>query len=246
MGDEPRELEPNRGCLTGGRCAGIDPSAGRALVAVALLIAVAAGVLVFLYMRHVRSVSPPAPAAEETGSPVFGKARFGMTVEDMKALYPQMEELNKSLGAAVAEGRFITRRVLWHQQLPGLPDPTDIELRFWKNQLWVVIVYFGNNDLNTVVKMLTDRYGPPQGDPGSPVWSGPTWTAILAAKARWYSVYDNAISKEAQAVFMEDLKSSLERRAAARRGRANEGGEHVPASTAPLSVTPPATVTAGQ
>jgi hypothetical protein len=246
MRDEPRELGLNRRRHAGERGAGIDPCAGRAVIAVAFVVAVVAGVLVLLYVRHVRSVSPPAPAAGETGSPVFGKARFGMTVEEMKALYPQMEDLNKSLGAAVAEGRFITRRVLWQQQLPGLPDPTDIELRFWKNQLWVVIVYFGNNDLDTIMKMLTERYGPPQGDPGSPVWSGPTSTVIVAAKARWYSAYDNVISKDAQAVFMEDLKRSLERRAAARRGRTSEGGEHLAATAGPPSVTPAATVTAGQ
>jgi hypothetical protein len=245
MRDEVQESRPNRERRPL-RCAGIDQCAGRAVVTVAFAAAVVAGVLLLLYVHHVRSVAPPAPAVEETAPPVFGKAQFGMTLEEMRTLYPEMEDLTKSLGAAVAEGRFIARRVLWKQKLPGLPEPTDIELRFWKNQLWVVIVYFGSNDLDTVVKVLTERYGPPQGDPGSPVWSGAKSTVIFAAKARWYSVHDNAISKDAQAVFMEDLKRSIEQRAAARRGRAAAEGEHVAATAGPLLATPAAPVTPGQ
>jgi hypothetical protein len=211
---------------------------------VSLVAAAVAGVLLILYAYYVRSVSPPAPAVE-TEPTVFGKARFGMALEQMKALYPEMEDLKKSLGAAVAEGQFIARRVLWKQKLPGLPEPTDVELRFWKNQLWVVITYFGANDLDTVLKTLTERYGPPQGDPGTPVWTGAKSTVIVAAKARWYSVHDNAISKEAQTIFIEDLKRSLERRAAARRGTAAEG-EHGVATAGPVLATPAATVMAGQ
>jgi hypothetical protein len=245
MRDEAQGLQPNRRRYPLG-CAGINPCAGRAVVTVALVAAVAVGALVLLYVRHTRSVSPPVPAVEETEPPVFGKARFGMTLEEMKALYPEMEDLTKSLGAAVAEGRFIARRVLWKQKLPGLPEATDIELRFWKNQLWVVIVYFGSNDLDTVVKALTERYGPPEGDPASPVWSGAKTTVILAAKARWYSVHDNAISKDAQAVFIEDLKRSIEQRAASRRGRAAAGGEPAAATAGPLLATPAVSVTPGQ
>jgi hypothetical protein len=243
MRHEPKELQPNRE-----RCPlrrnGAHRSAGRVAVTLLLTAAVMVGGLFLLYVYVFRPVSPPASPVE-TEPPVFGKARFGMTLEEMKALYPEMEELKKGLGATVIEGRFIARQVLWKQKLPGLPEPTDIELRFWKNQLWVVIVYFGANDLDTVMKVLSERYGPPPGDPATPVWSGAKSTVILAAKARWYSMHDNAISKEAAAVVIEDLKRSLGQRAAAGRRTTGEGDQAV-ATAGSVLATPAATVTAGK
>jgi hypothetical protein len=243
MRHEPQALQPNRGRCPSRRN-GAHRSAGRAAVTLLLTAVAVAGGLFLLYAYAFRPAPPPAPPAE-TEPPVFGKARFGMTLEEMKALYPEMEELKKGLGATVIEGQFITRQVLWKQKLPGLPEPTDIELRFWKNQLWVVIVYFGANDLDTVMKVLSERYGPPPGDPATPVWSGAKSTVILAAKVKWYSVHDNAISKDAAAVVLEDLKRSLEQRAAARRRTAGEGDQAV-ATAGSVLPTPAATVTAGQ
>jgi len=183
----------------------------------------------------------PAGAMENepTG---FGKARFGMTVAQVSEIYPQMEKLTKSLGAAVVEGPLIERRVLWKEEISGLSKPVNVELRFWKDQLWVVIVYFGENDLETVVRLLTERHGPPSGKPANAIWEGKKSTIMIAGKARWYSIQDNAISKEAQAVFMEDFKRAMERRRARRQGMAVEARPS-PTSPVPTSGSPVAAAT---
>lgn len=206
---------------------------------VGVMVAVAA---VGALLHYLRSSSPPSPRrVAETEPAGFGKARFGVSPEEVKILYPQLEELKKGLGAVVVEGPLITRWVLWKQELPGLPQPTDVELRFWKNQLWVVIVYFGANDLDTVVKALTERYGPPRGKPASAVWQRARSTIIVAGKAKWYSVQDNAISREAQAVFIEDFKRSMEQRGLSRHGTTEDPTRGLATSTpaAAASGNPP-------
>lgn len=210
-----------------------------ALALLVVTVVLGVGLLVYLRAYH-GAPSAPGPAAPATNEPTgFGKARFGMSVEEVRALYPEMEATKQRLGAPVVEGPLISRHVLWKQNVPGLNQPADVELRFWKNQLWVVIVYFGANDLDSVLRALTDQYGAPnKGDPRAPVWSGARSTIIVSAKAKWYSMHDNAISKDAQNALIEDLRRTMEQRRAGRAQPSESGSPAAGSSAAPSGTVP--------
>jgi len=199
----------------GGRTERAGKSTARRLVVGLIVVFAMAGAL-FYYLRTAPNVVPARTEKEPTG---FANARFGASVEEVKNLYPRLEPLTKSLGSAVVEGPLVTRWVLWQQKTPGLPHPTNVELRFWKGRLWVVIIYFGENSLQTVIDSLTARYGPPRGNALSAVWTGAKSTVIVAGRAKWYSIHDNVISKEAQTAFIEDLRRNMRERTMRGQGR---------------------------
>jgi len=200
------------------------------------------GALFILSTLFVLACSSDGGAAEKDEPADFGKARFGMTAEEVRELYPDMEILKRNLGASSVGGPFVQRFVLAKHEVPGVRTPTSVEFRFWKDHLWVVIVYFRSGDLDTVTKALTERYGPFKGKPENAVWSREKTTVMVAGKAKWYSLHDNAISEEAQAAVMEDVKRSMERRKAQFRELMARAGHS--AATTP---TPPQTAaTAGR
>lgn len=172
------------------------------------------------------TASPALGAGEPPTA--FGKARFGMSAQQVRELHPALETLDKMLGAAVVKGPNITRYVLWKQEIPNLPHPADVEFRFWDDKLWIILVYFGENQVEAVQKAVREQYGPP--DQGDHVWRSEEVTVFIAAKNKWYSVQSNAISAEAQKVFMEDVKRAMEKH------RHSHG--HPPAATSPPAPTP--------
>jgi hypothetical protein len=176
---------------------------------------------------------------EPTG---YEKANFGLSVEEVKKLYPGIEELplSKSLGAPVIKGPFITRYLLAKQKVPGAEAPVDLELRFWKGKLWLFIAYFGQTQGEAVVAKLKETYGPPTSDhAGYPIWNGAKTAIVVEMKDGRYTVQYNEFSTEAQAWYIAELKKEL-------------GGKGVkvaetspkPAGTAPPAV-PEATPAAG-
>jgi hypothetical protein len=152
----------------------------------------------------------PMIAAAETASPTgFEKATFGMPLEDVKKLYPDMRELSfaENLGAVPVGGPYIERYVLRQQKVEGLTKPADIELRFWKGKFWLFIVYLGENTPESAVESLTKRYGPVTGnDPRYPIWNTPKTTILVELSDKRYTVNDEPLSLEAREWFVELLR----------------------------------------
>jgi hypothetical protein len=149
-------------------------------------------------------------AAAETTSPTgFEKATFGMPLEEVKKLYPDMRELSfsENLGAVPVGGPYIARYVLRQQKVEGLTKPADVELRFWKGKLWLYIVYLGENTPESAVEALTKRYGPITGkDPRYPIWNTPKTTILVELSDKRYTVNDEPLSLQAREWFIELLR----------------------------------------
>lgn len=161
----------------------------------------------------IASMQTMAAAGEPTG---FGKAKFKMTSAEVKKVFPKMEVLEKPLAAAVVGGSYATRFVLWDYAMPGLKKPVDVELRFWSDRLWVIIVYFKENDTESVVEALRKEVGSPgNGDANFLTWIGDTSTTVLTRRDQYYSISDNDLSAEARAAIFKGM------------------GEHVPAAKQP-------------
>jgi hypothetical protein len=147
-----------------------------------------------------------AKAAEPTG---FGTAKFGMSLAEVWKMYPKAKLLGPrdTLGASAVDGPYIDRLALHDQPVPGFAKPTTVELRFWKDKLWAVVVYFGDNDPEACKIYLTQTFGPSASpDPNSPSWPGTKVSTSAVYKQNWYGFSDDAISKEAAAWFGDALK----------------------------------------
>jgi len=149
-------------------------------------------------------------AAEKKEPTGFGEAKFGMTADEVRGKFPKLEELTKNLGAVPVGGPYITRYVLWKQPLPGLSKPGDVEMRFWKGKLWVIIVYCGENGKDAMLAALTKAYGPATNtDVRYPSWIGEKSSLVSEPNETRYTMNDNAMSKEAQVWFAEVLRQGL-------------------------------------
>jgi len=147
-----------------------------------------------------------ASAQEFTG---YGDVTFGASETAAKKRYPAARAVGQldNLGAPFLGGAHIDRLILDKQSVAGLPKPTTVELRFWKDQLWGVIVYFGDNTDQQVTDLLTKRLGPSQSkDPTRLTWVGTKTQTSATIKQRWYGVTDLALSKEAQAWLAGELR----------------------------------------
>ncbi|MGH7788128.1 MAG: hypothetical protein ACRERC_14745 [Candidatus Binatia bacterium] len=139
----------------------------------------------------------------------FGKATFGMPADEVRKLLPQAVPLSpgEQLGASAISGPDISRMVLRNYTVEGLPKPTTVELRFWKHQLWGVIVYFGDNTDAEVTALLDKQFGPSDStDPKQLLWIGATTQTTATFRQRWYGSNDQKLSKEAQIWFMNAIK----------------------------------------
>lgn len=141
----------------------------------------------------------PTPLYEPTG---FGTAKFGMSLAEVWKMYPQARLLGEkeTLGAAAVGGPYIDRLVLRNQPVPGFAKPTTVELRFWKDQLWGVVVFFGDNDPEQCKAYLARTFGPSTArDLDNPVWLGEKVSSTGTYKEHWYGYTDIAMSREAGA-----------------------------------------------
>jgi hypothetical protein len=154
-----------------------------------------------------------ADAAMEHEPNGFGKAHFGMSPQEVEKLYAGTIRTlgQENLGASPVYGPRISRQLLPDQKVPGFNQPTNVELRYWDNKLWVVIIYYGQNGLEEVNAALRKEYGKPPTAASDSMWSGSKVMVNTANRERWYAISDIALSKEAQAVFMEDLRKAQER-----------------------------------
>jgi hypothetical protein len=148
-------------------------------------------------------------AALENEPTGYGKAAFGSSVTKVRELYPGMKELSgsESLGEPIVQTPNITRYVLRDQPLDG--EKIDVELRFWKDQLWFYVGYFDPKDADRVASLLSKRHGPPDRKTETRVlWNGDK-TMIVELKSHGrFTVQDKGVSRQAQTWFMDALKAS--------------------------------------
>lgn len=136
----------------------------------------------------------------------FGQARFGMSPAEVERLYPRLTTLGReNLGATPVLSPLAVRQLLPPQELQGLSKPVRVELRYWKDRLWTVIVYYGDNSAEDVITVLRKQVGDPGNRDKEPTWRGEKVTVITANRERWYAISDDALSREVQAVVFEAL-----------------------------------------
>src|SRR5262245_51642523 len=92
----------------------------------------------------------------------FARLHFGQTAQQAQKLYPKLQKLDKErFAAAFPYGPLFPRYYRPDVKLPGLPHPVALELRFFKEELWVIVAYFGDNSNEQILAFLNKRYGPP-------------------------------------------------------------------------------------
>jgi hypothetical protein len=108
------------------------------------------------------ALAVPAVAAAAAPPPVdtlkgYGPAPFGTRWDKAQKIFPKAEIVpeGKNLGAPNVGGPFVHRLYLTDQHVEGLPKPVNVELSFWKKNLWVVLVYWRENTEQDVLAALT-------------------------------------------------------------------------------------------
>lgn len=177
-----------------------------------------------------------AAAAMDNPPTGYGKAKFGASPAQVEKLYPgQIKVLGQeSLGATPVFSPYIVRQSLSDQKVLGLEKPVTVELRYWKDQLWVVIVYYGANDIKDVNEALRKQYGKPNQTSSDQVWQTDKVLLNTANRERWYAISDNAIAHEAQVAFMEEMRKMQEKA----RGHHAQAPEEAPDAAAPPPPAP--------
>jgi len=141
----------------------------------------------------------PAPPRAPKG---FGKAKFGMTLEQVRQLYPTLAPAPVVTSAAYFRSPNLTRYWMTKVDVPGLHGPCSVEFRFWKSQLWSVVVYYGAIAFTDVVEHLQRDFGPPSTKGRDPSWALGTATITTSPGQRWYSFEDSEISKDVRGAFL--------------------------------------------
>jgi hypothetical protein len=170
----------------------------------------------------------------------FDGAKLGASPAEVRKVFPKMEVTTENLGAQAFDSEFLTRYVIKSAPVRESGKPGVVELRFWKDKLWAIVVYFGAGNDDKVVASLTKRLGKPNGDnPQKPSWQGDKSQTFVETEHDWYSITDNALSKDAQAWFYARLSQMQQQLAPA--AAAPQPPAATPAAAAPAApAAPPA------
>lgn len=167
----------------------------------------------FSILLSVAAFAAPAATPARHAPAGYGKAKFGMTLEQVRQLYPALAPAPPFTAAAYFRSRNLTRYLLAGVEIRGLKRPCNVELRFWKNQLWSVITFYGANPFSAVVQKLQREYGPPTTKSSDPTWALGTATLITSPGQLWYSVDGAEIGKDVQREFMEVVRQQQAKKA---------------------------------
>lgn len=167
----------------------------------------------------------------------FAGVKFGTGVEDARKTLPAMTPLadDVKMPSASFSSPFLKRFLVKDYAIEGLSLPVDVELRFWKDQLWAFLVYFKEADRQAALDYLEKTYGKhPTGTDSRPIWRGDKVTLQSMSEGGWFGATDNALSDDARAWFFKALTGNAEGNAAASTASS-------PAATgSPAATTPPA------
>jgi hypothetical protein len=144
----------------------------------------------------VAATGQAADAAQSKTPEGFGKAHFGMSIGEVKAVYPELTAAPNVAG--YLSHTDLQRQVLWKTPIKGLAEPVDIELRFWKDRLYMFLFYTGKNPAAKVTQYLQREYGPPASGGLDPAWVWPGRMLINQSAHGWFALSDKELGKEAQ------------------------------------------------
>jgi hypothetical protein len=153
----------------------------------------------------------------------FGPAKFGMSVDAVRGLYPGIAPAPPIAGDSFLSHPNMARLYLEKATVMGLKHPVAVEFRFWKNELWTVIVYFLDNSFEDVTAMLTRQYGPADTPGDDPAWVRDNAKLVTMPGGHWYSMNDTRISAAAKADLIQSLHDEAARRKASRTPVATPG-----------------------
>ena len=187
----------------------------------------------------------PASAEVTNEFTAYDGAQLGSTPEQVRKAFPKMQVTTENLGSQPFPSEHMVRYVVRDAKIAEAGKPGTVELRFWTNKLWAVIVYYPPDSKDAVVAALTKRLGPPNGtNPAKPSWQGAKSSVFVETSLNWFAVTDNALSKEAQAWFLANLQKMSQamqqgqQKAAAASAAAPPAA--TPAAAAPAAATPAA------
>jgi len=145
-------------------------------------------VLIFLIVRPGLALAFPN---EPHG---FGKARFGMTVAEVKKIYPAMKEVGNPTPEVAA---LLAVYQLEGQSVLGL-KPCTVTFQFNPERLHQVAFNCGTD--MQVMTTLEKRFGDPtQGMPNNAFWIGDSTAVSLNTKSRHFAFMDKKLNDEFQA-----------------------------------------------
>ena len=140
----------------------------------------------------------PLPTLGFSNEPTgFGKARLGMTVDEVKQAFPTLKAVSGSAPDPTAPMAFYN---VDDQTVFGLKH-CRVELRFNPLRLYEISFDCGN-DLK-VMSALEKRFGQPTtGRPGAALWESPRVVVSLNVKSRVFAFMDRELNQELQARLM--------------------------------------------
>jgi len=189
------------------------------------------------------TLAQPTPAAaqhakQQRHAPQgYGKATFGITLDQARALYPALTKAGAT-AAAYFRSPNLTRYWMTRVKVPGLTQDCSVEFRFWKDRLWSIVIFYGTNKTPDVLKYLEHTYGPPTVRSSEPTWTLGSASIVTSPGQMWYSFDDTEIGKDVQREFMEAVQHQHDRKAAAAAAPGPAAtptavGRATPATTAP-------------
>jgi hypothetical protein len=173
----------------------------------------------------------------------FAGVKFGTGIEDARKALPPMTPIadDVKMPSASFSSPFLKRFLIKDQKIEGLSSPVDVELRFWKDQLWAFLVYFKETDRQAALDYLEKTYGKhPTGTDSRPIWRGEKVTLQSMSEGGWFGATDNALSDDARAWFFQALTGNPEGNAPAATA-ASPGPTGSPAAVTPVAGATPAT-----
>ena len=177
--------------------------------------------------------SNPPPIDSVNG---IGAAQLGENREAVKKALPAMQNLapGQKLASAVFSSPHLERFIVRDHKVEGHTKPVDVELRFWRDKLWALIVYFSKEDTSAVLASLKARYGAfTNGAEDRPVWEGKLVTLQAYGPQAWYGLTLNSISEDARTWFFKALTGKSDEKPNAQAGAADSSS--VPKDTHPAA-----------
>jgi len=123
----------------------------------------------------------------------YGEARFTMSVEQVKKVYPQITLLEApKVGTTYQSAGIIY--ALPAQKLAGFNDPVNVTFRFSEDQLWQVRFEVSERDAAVMVDVLTKRHGEPTAGTTNPAWVGEQVAIRALPQLRSFEIVYRSIS----------------------------------------------------
>ena len=189
----------------------------------------------FVLLPALALLAPAAARAAGTAAELkgFGKAKFGMSEKQAKALYPKLQELplpTPKPGAAPPP--FSLLNYTLENQSFGALKKCEVTLQFFQHQL-MGVQYACAGGSEKIISYLEKRFGPPQEvSPRRALsWVFGKYSVTAMEVAGVFSILDTARSREMSAVVMGLVMHKL--RATTPTPMAAPGGEHITPAVTP-------------